>query len=308
MLLFSRYLNSSEDVDVTCELVDGFCMLILHGRFFDEKVMSSLLIMFYNNKTEPKVVQILSIFFETLAQLKKQKYLQLALSTTLTTITSDETLIEVQPWLVLQFCIHTTLNRSDPNAAEEANTNIHNDIAIVLLTWMDHHSSDRKSLNFISKEMLLLKVSEDREIRSHLIDLINPLLEMPLYKGTKNNLKLFKQMMEICTNPLEFSSTKAANGEDEDGLNFSNETSDAEIEPEICENNNEHKENVENENTKIIVSENQEPEVVMKDRSQLNSLQETVEGRLSKRGKRMSLLPLDLFQNNKRVCDIANFS
>lgn len=298
MLFFAKYLDSSEDTDITCELVDGFCMLILHDRFFDEKIMSSLLIMFYNDSTEPRIIQILSIFFENLIQLKKQKYLQLALFTTLTTITSDEKLIEIQPHLIVRFCIQSTLSQkvADPNA-------IHNDIASVLLTWMGQHSSDRKLLNFISKEMLSLKVSEDSEIRLNLIGLTNSLLKRTLHKETENNLKLFKQMMEICTEPLEFSSTKPANGTDEDGINFSNENSD--VEPETLEKNNECKENVENENK--LDSENQE-EGVMKERSIRDILEDAVERRLSTSGKRIALVPLELLQNNKKVCVMANGS
>lgn len=264
LLLFAHYMDSSHDIDLTCALVDGFCMLILHGRFFDEQVLSKLIIMFHNANTEAKVIQILSIFFETLILRKKQKYLQLALFTTLTNIANDDMSIEIQPSSVLKFFIQSTLKmNSDSNAIEEEN--FHNDIALTLLTWMDYHSSDKESLHFISTEMLQLKLSKDKEIRLKLLVLVNQLLEKPLHKIAKKNLKLFQQMVEFDNEPLQFSSNKPANGAEEDGINISNSDADDETEMDenIDENDNNRKDNESNMSVEHPVENNNENEKVM---------------------------------------------
>lgn len=313
LLLFAQYLDSIHDADITCELVDGFCMLILSGRLFDEKIMSKLIVMFYNTNTDTKAIHILSIFFETIIQRKKQKYLQLSLFDTLSTITSgDESLMDIQPRLILQFFIHSTLKMKDSEGM-----NLHNDIATTLLSWMDLHSSDQKSLNFIAKEMLLLKVSDDREVRMNLMNLVSPLLKRPLNKETVKNLNLFKQRMELIgIEPLQFSSINPANGADEDGSNFSNENTDAEIDTEINGNSNvnsknnnvENEVNESNKQIKQVVEPNEQEgsseckSATTKGPSKNKS---TTKVSVSSSGKRMPLYPLEPVQDNKRVCDIS---
>lgn len=236
LLLFNQYLDSCHDADITCELVDGFSMLILHGRFFDEKIMSKLIVMFFNANIEPKVVQILGIFFETLISQKKQKCLQLSLFETLTAIATDETLIENTLSLVLKFFVHAMEENKeidDSNAVEREH--FHNGLATTLLTWMNSHSADHKSLSVISKEILCVKVSANEESRLNLMNLVDDLLlQKSLHKRTEKNLKLFKQMIETeGTEPLQFSSIRPADGvEEEDGISNPNEDSDTEIEPE----------------------------------------------------------------------------
>lgn len=238
LLLFSQHLDSIDDVDIRCELVDGFCMLILCGRLFDKQILSKLIVMYFNADVDTKIIQILSIFFETVIREKKQNLLLLSVAETLTAIINDETLPNENTLRsVLKFFLHSMTNETESNEETEI---CHNGLADTLLTWMDRNSADKKSLNVISKEILLLTLSDDTDLRLNLRDLVDHLLQQSLHKETEKNLKLFKQklMQQNGTEILQFSSIRPADGVEVDEISVPNEDSDPELQPEDSENNN----------------------------------------------------------------------
>ncbi|KAG4067432.1 hypothetical protein HA402_009669 [Bradysia odoriphaga] len=211
LLLFNRYLDSSQDVDITCELVDGFCMLIVRGRFFDISIMAKLIVMFFNADNEPIVIQILSVFFETLVQHKKLKYFQLSIREVLSAIQGDETSNETSLRSVLRFLLQAMMNEKREISADTVAT---------LLAWMDDQPTDSRSLNVISKEIVSLKpLVKDEEARWKLIELIDNLVDQRITKESERNLKSFRKNVEKlnCTESIiEFSSTRPADGVEED--------------------------------------------------------------------------------------------
>lgn len=204
--LFHRYLDTSHDVDITCELIDGFGLLILHGRFFDAKIMSKLIVMFFNETVEQKVIQILCIFFETIIRRGKQKYILLSLSRTLTAVANN---MESELSSVLKFFVQSMMveNKSiEMNAMEQCSD--HNHLAIGLLDWMIENATDYKALNVISKEMLSLKLMDnDGESALNILDLVDSLLEDDIHKESRKNLKSFREMIPI---GMEISSEQSA--------------------------------------------------------------------------------------------------
>lgn len=105
-------MDTCDDIHLMSALVDGFGLLILHGLYIDEKLVSRLIVLYFNPTTEPEVNQILSIFFETLIHEKKQECLEAALIPTLTKITEasiESPLHEVKIETVLKFIINSTL-------------------------------------------------------------------------------------------------------------------------------------------------------------------------------------------------------
>ncbi|XP_037047138.1 condensin complex subunit 3-like isoform X5 [Bradysia coprophila] len=70
--LFGHFMDTCDDIHLMSALIDGFGLLILHGLYVDEKLVSRLILLYFNPTTEAEVNQILSIFFETLIHHKKQ--------------------------------------------------------------------------------------------------------------------------------------------------------------------------------------------------------------------------------------------
>lgn len=268
MLLFDQHLDSIDDVDIRCELVDGFCMLILYGRLSDKQIMSKLIVMFFNPNVDTKIIQILSIFFETLIRQKKQKFLQQPLAETITAIVIDKTLPENTLRSVIKFYVQSMTNETEETESNEETEIYHNDLAVALLTWMDHNSTEKKALNVISKEILLLTLPGDEELRLNLRELVDHLLQQSLHKETDKNLKLFKQMLvqQKGTEVLQFSSIRPADGVEVDEISIPNEDSDGELQPEDSESNN-HGNNI-SENNKE--NESEQPQQTKKKRSSIN--------------------------------------
>lgn len=262
LLLFNRYLDSSQDIDITCELVDGFCMLIVHGRFFEKDIMAKLMLMFFNADIEPIIVQILSVFFETLIQHKKQKYFQLAVRETLTAIAVDKSFNENSLRSVLKFLTQAMMNEStEPSSNTALRSRLHNDLAVTLLTWMDDQPPDSKSLNVISKEILALRpLFTDEESKWKLIELVDSLLHQKIPKESKKNLKSFRETITqlSCTDMLlEFSSTRPADGVDEnDRIDTSNDDFSSELENDSNGNCKDVEESIENSNSKSVDDSN----------------------------------------------------
>ncbi len=108
-------MDTCDDIHLMSALIDGFGLLILHGLYVDEKLVSRLILLYFNPSTEPEVNQILSIFFETLIHQKKQECLEAALIQTLIKITeasNESALHEVKIETVLRFIISSTVPMS----------------------------------------------------------------------------------------------------------------------------------------------------------------------------------------------------
>ncbi|KAJ6635929.1 Condensin complex subunit 3, partial [Pseudolycoriella hygida] len=192
--LFKKCLISNDDADITCELVDGFAILTLHRRFFDAEVMSKLVIIYFSANLPPKVTQILSIFFETLIRCNKQKYLQMCLYETMSTISSDESFDELSFNVVLKFFVNSTAENTMQSNQQERH--LHDHVAATFLTWMINNSAKHKLLKATTKEMLQLKLSENEESRLHLLELVNRLQQETLRKETEQNLNSFKMKIQ----------------------------------------------------------------------------------------------------------------
>lgn len=105
-------MDTCDDIHLMSALIDGFGLLILHGLYVDEKLVSRLILLYFNPATEAEVNQILSIFFETLIHHKKQECLEAALIQTLTKIieaSNESSLHDIKIETVLRFIISSTL-------------------------------------------------------------------------------------------------------------------------------------------------------------------------------------------------------
>lgn len=105
-------MDTCDDIHLMSALIDGFGLLILHGVYVDEKLVSRLILLYFNPTTEAEINQILSIFFETLIHQKTQECLEAALIQTLTKIieaSSESPLHEVKIETVLRFIMSSTL-------------------------------------------------------------------------------------------------------------------------------------------------------------------------------------------------------
>lgn len=110
--LFGHFMDTCNDIHLMSALIDGFGLLILHGLYVDEKLVSRLILLYFNPSTEPEVNQILSIFFETLLKQKKQECLEAALIQTLTQIVeapNESPLHEIKIETVLKFITTSTI-------------------------------------------------------------------------------------------------------------------------------------------------------------------------------------------------------
>lgn len=230
-------MDTCDDIHLMSALIDGFCLLILHGHYNDEKLVSRLILLYFNPTTEAEVNQILSIFFETLIQHKKQDCLEAALIQTLTKIieaSSESPLHEVKIETVLKFIINSTLPvyckagkyllsfvsvwaNVFIDHSFISGVKIHDNISTSLLKWMKNNATNRELLKITSKEILALDISDDNEIRNKLQEYVDQLLEMPMDSKTEKNLKLFKEQMQgNRTKDIQFSSVAPANRVDGD--------------------------------------------------------------------------------------------
>ncbi|XP_037047137.1 condensin complex subunit 3-like isoform X4 [Bradysia coprophila] len=206
--------TSLQQKRVTKELqIKALKLLILHGLYVDEKLVSRLILLYFNPTTEAEVNQILSIFFETLIHHKKQECLEAALIQTLTKIieaSNESPLHEVKIETVLRFIISSTLP-----VYCKAGAKIHDNIALSLLKWMKTNAANRDVLKIASKEILSLDISDDNAVRQTSQEYVDDLLEMPMDSKTEKNLKSFNERMKgNCPAEIQFSSVAPATGVD----------------------------------------------------------------------------------------------
>ncbi|XP_037047135.1 condensin complex subunit 3-like isoform X2 [Bradysia coprophila] len=211
--LFGHFMDTCDDIHLMSALIDGFGLLILHGLYVDEKLVSRLILLYFNPTTEAEVNQILSIFFETLIHHKKQECLEAALIQTLTKIieaSNESPLHEVKIETVLRFIISSTLP-----VYCKAGAKIHDNIALSLLKWMKTNAANRDVLKIASKEILSLDISDDNAVRQTSQEYVDDLLEMPMDSKTEKNLKSFNERMKgNCPAEIQFSSVAPATGVD----------------------------------------------------------------------------------------------
>lgn len=234
--LFGHFMDTCDDIHLMSALIDGFGLLILHGLYVDEKLVSRLILLYFNPATEAEVNQILSIFFETLIHQKKQECLQTALIQTLTKIieaSSESALHEIKVETVLRFIISSTmplycktgeyfpLSQSRTSVVRMLTyfpfpgAKIHDNIAVSLLKWMKNNATNREVLKVTSKEILSLDISDDTTVRKTTQAYVNELLELPMDLKTEKNLKSFKEKMQgNCPADIQFSSVAPATGID----------------------------------------------------------------------------------------------
>jgi condensin complex subunit 3 len=150
---------------------------------------------YFNPVTDPKINQILGIFFEAMIKKKKQEYMQKALINTLFIILeapSDSPLQEIKPEIVLKFVIDSTR----PQYCSPG-LNLHSMIAMSFLQVMLDNLEYKIILRILSKELMTLEISDDPVLRHDLIQcteslIANETLDPKIIK----NVKMFKEMLE----------------------------------------------------------------------------------------------------------------
>lgn len=199
LALFSRELDANDNPDIMFHLADGFGLLIAHDRIADMDIVAKLVVIYFNDATDPKITQILSIFFETLVRCGKQRYLVGSLSKAIALIDDDaETLTKDTLRSVVKFFIQSTVTKRTESASTVANhQHHHNAIAISLLTWMTDRTDDNRRLTIVSEELLTLGLFvDDEQSMGLLLDLVDRLLANRLNSKVEKNLQSFRAQVQ----------------------------------------------------------------------------------------------------------------
>lgn len=92
-----------------------------------------------------------------------------------------------------------------------AGAKIHDNIALSLLKWLKENAANRDVIKIVSKEILLLEVSDNNAVRQTSQEYVEELLQMPMDLKTEKNLKLFNEKMKgNCPADIQFSSVAPA--------------------------------------------------------------------------------------------------
>lgn len=111
MYLFEHFLDDTSETSMTIALIDGFCQLICSGHYNSAALIQKFILKYFNPVTDPEIMQILGIFFETLVKRRRQECLQPALLPTLFTIMeapNESPLKEIKSENMLKFVINLT--------------------------------------------------------------------------------------------------------------------------------------------------------------------------------------------------------
>lgn len=111
MYLFEHFLDTCSESNMGNALIDGFCQLICGGHYNSSALLSKFILKYFNPVTEPEIMQMLGIFFETLVKHRKQECLQPALLPSLFTVLeapNESPLKEIKSDTMLKFVINAT--------------------------------------------------------------------------------------------------------------------------------------------------------------------------------------------------------
>lgn len=223
MYLFAHLFDTCQEASISMALATGFCRLILGGHYETNEIMSKILLKFFTPTTCTEISQILSVFFETLIQRRKQIVLQKALLPTIFTILDaphESPLREIKPDHVIKFVINSTVQ-----TATDTNAHIHTEVARTFLQRMVEQLSNKDVLKLLSKELQTLDISTEQSVRDELKELAHKLLAESI-----NDSKIegyIKVFIEMLSGNLSKRDNAAGNGDeycsDEDGANNEND-------------------------------------------------------------------------------------
>ncbi|XP_052860170.1 condensin complex subunit 3 [Anopheles cruzii] len=203
-----HFMDTCDESAICKTIIEGFCRLVLHFRCNSPDIVSKLLLRYFNPTTEPETQQILGIFFEALANRKRQDLLQKALLGTLFTILeapNTSPLAEVRPETVVKFVINLT----QPVFCNPG-VHPHNTIAVTFLRVMQDNLALKDLLKLMSGAVLGLDISEDPALRTDLATAANEILQEPgLDPKIVKSLTTFRERMRgTMAEPLSFSSSR----------------------------------------------------------------------------------------------------
>ncbi|XP_059615523.1 condensin complex subunit 3 [Phlebotomus argentipes] len=204
----SVLLENCEHRSILQALVVGFCRFVLHGHYTESNIVSKLMLFYFNPATDAEITQILGIFFENLTSERKQEYLQPALLPTLFFIFEaphDSPLQEIKPEKVMKFVIDVTRPQFCSHGL-----NIHNTIGMSFMSAIQDNVTQKEVLKVLSKGLLLLEISDDRNFRTDLKNSCEQLLKVTgLDEKVARNISAFKDLLDGIKRPsLTFSSTR----------------------------------------------------------------------------------------------------
>uniref|UniRef100_A0AAG5D889 Nuclear condensin complex subunit 3 C-terminal domain-containing protein n=1 Tax=Anopheles atroparvus TaxID=41427 RepID=A0AAG5D889_ANOAO len=204
-----HFMDTCDDDVICLTIIEGFCRLILHGHCTSSDIVSKLLLRFFNPTTDSRTQQVLGIFFEALIRKKRQELLQKALLRTLFTVLeapNESPLAEVQPETVVKFVINSTR----PVFCSPG-VNPHNTIAVTFLRVMHDNLTLKDLLKILSRQLLVLEITDDTVLRGDLVSAVNGILqESTLDPKMVKALTTFREMMlGKIAEPLSFSSSRA---------------------------------------------------------------------------------------------------
>ncbi|KAH8371869.1 hypothetical protein KR093_009194 [Drosophila rubida] len=202
------------DKGILVAIVRGLCRLVLRGQLDNRSdIVEKLLRRYFNPNTEPIVSQVLGMFFENVVEQKMQSILQPCLLPIVWSIMNssyDSPLHDVVPGNVTKFFIDlTTQEQSKPES------NIHNQIAISFLHYIQNYYTERKEMcRLLAKDLVTLKlnVQNSTQLKDEMFELADKLLNSDLESRLIRNIVDFKDMLNGCFKP----SARSPDGNDSD--------------------------------------------------------------------------------------------
>ncbi|KAL7738641.1 hypothetical protein ACLKA6_006932 [Drosophila palustris] len=203
------------DKGILLAIVRGLCRLVLRGQLDNRPdVLEKLLKRYFNPNTEPIVSQVLGMFFENIVDQNLQSILQPCLLPMVWSIMNssyDSPLHDVLPGNVIKFFVDLTAQ-----AKSTPENNIHNQIAISFLHYIQNYYTERKEMcRLLAKDLTSLKLNVlncpqlKDEMHERADSLINSELEPRLIRSIVD----FKDMLNGSFSPPK----RNTEGHDSDG-------------------------------------------------------------------------------------------
>lgn len=185
------------DKGILLAIVQGLCRLVLRGQLDNRTdVLEKLLKRYFNPNTEPIVSQVLGMFFENIVDQKQQSRLQPCLLPIVWSIMNcsyDSPLHDVVPGHVTKFFIDLTVQeKSTPQS------NIHNQIAISFLHYIQNYYTERKEMcRLLAKDLTLLKLNvlNCTQLKDEMHQLADSLVNSELEPRLTRSIVDFKDML-----------------------------------------------------------------------------------------------------------------
>ncbi|XP_034476603.1 condensin complex subunit 3-like isoform X1 [Drosophila innubila] len=192
------------DKGILLAIVTGLCRLVLRGQLDNRPdVLEKLLKRYFNPNTEPIVSQVLGMFFESIVDQKLQSILEPCLLPIVWSIMNssyDSPLHDVAPGHVIKFFVDlTALGKSTPE------NNIHNQIAISFLQYIQNYYTERKEMcRLLAKDLTTLKLNviNCTQLKDEMLELADNLINSELEPRLIRSIVDFKDMLNGSFNPI----------------------------------------------------------------------------------------------------------